>query len=129
MSQTGPLPRLAERRVAARIEVELPARLIAGDGRAYAAAIRNISCGGVLVHLAAANAAALLPNTAREQPRVPVGVRLEFQLPAAPHDAPVAIDCGIAHLRRLAADQGAMGLNFRHFHAGSEHALARFCAI
>lgn len=129
MSPTQQLPPVAERRTETRIEVELPARIIARDGRVYEAAIRNISCGGVLVHLAAAHAAALLPNTAREQPRLPIGVRLEFQLPAAPHDAPVAIDCGIAHLRRLAADQDAMGLSFRHFHAGSEHALARFCAM
>ncbi|MBP6381965.1 MAG: PilZ domain-containing protein [Pseudomonadales bacterium] len=129
MSQTGPLPRLAERRVAARIEVELPARLIAGDGRAYAATIRDISRGGALVHLAAAHAAALLPNTVREQPRPPVGVRLEFRLPAASHETAITIDCGIAHLRRIAAGQGAMGLGFRCFHAGSEHALARFFTV
>ena len=129
MSPTEQLPHVAERRAGARVEVELPARIIAGDGRAYDATIRNISGGGVLVHLAAAHAVALLPNTAREQPRLPVGVRLEFRLPAAPHDTAVAIDCGIAHLRRLAAGQGAMGLGFRRFHAGSEYVLARFCAL
>lgn len=129
MSPTEQLPHVAERRSGARIEVELPARIIACDGRAYDATIRNISRGGVLVHLATAHAVALLPNTAREQPHLPVAVRLEFRLPAAPHDAAVAIDCGIAHLRRMAAGQGAMGLGFRRFHAGSEHALARFCAM
>ena len=129
MSPTQQLPHVAERRSGARIEVELPARIIARDGRAYDAIIRNISHGGVLVHLAAAHAVALLPNTAREQPRLPVRVRLEFRLPAAPYETAVAIDCGIAHLRRLAADRGAMGLGFRRFHAGSEHALARFCAV
>jgi len=129
MSPTEPLPHVAERRAETRIDVELPARIIARDGRVYDATVRNISRGGVLVHLATAHAVALLPNTAREQPRLPVAVRLEFRLPAAPYDTAVAIDCGIAHLRRLAADRGAMGLGFRRFHAGSEHALARFCAV
>jgi hypothetical protein len=129
MSPGEPSPRVTERRAEARIEVDLPARIIAPDGRACIATIRNISRGGVLVHLATAHAVAMLPNTAREQPRLPVGVRLEFRIPAAPHDVAVVIDCGIAHLRRLAAGQGAMGLGFRRFHAGSEHALARFCAM
>ena len=128
MNPEASIPCVAERRAGDRIEVAWPSRIVAADGRACDATVRNISRGGVQVQLAAAHAVLLLPNTAREAPRAPVTVRLEFPLPAAPGAPAVAIDCGIAYLRRLAADESAMGLTFRRFHDGCEHALARFLA-
>lgn len=121
-----PLPP-AERRINVRVEVDIAARVLASGGRCFPCTIRNVSRSGVLVELHASHIAALLPNVARDMPHLPVSVRLEFRLDDADSAAGVAVDCGIAHVRRLCDERGAMGLGFRHFHDGSEEMLARIC--
>lgn len=117
----------ADRRADPRIEVDIPARLVAGDGREHPVTISNISRGGALVSIEAARVAELLPNVERELRHIPVCVRIEFRLPSPTGFAAVAVDCGIAHLRRTGADRCAMGLGYRNFHGDSAAALEVFC--
>jgi PilZ domain len=117
----------AERRASVRVEVDIAARIVAADGASFPCTIRNLSRSGVLVELHAAHIAALLPNVARDVPHLPVIVRLEFRLSGTESAGDVLIDCGIAHVRRIAEERGAMGLGFRRFHGGSEAVLATIC--
>lgn len=114
---------LSDRRTAPRYAVAIEARLLRADGSDFAATVCNISHSGLLVRVAAADVAALLPNVARELHHLPVAVQVRFMAGAAR----IHVECGIAHLRRISATGCEIGLEFRDFRADGAARLEEFC--